>query len=291
MTALREPQLTVGWVLLTMGDRPAELARAIDSIRAHDPQVRIVVVFNGVPAADGLGPGITCIELPENLGVAAARDVAMRELDADVVCFLDDDAVVLDDVQEAALHVMVDQADVGVVAFRLVDEFGVTSRRHVPRLGLRGYDAEGPVPTFLGGACAIRRTAYLAVGGYFGDLFYGHEELDLAWRLQDAGFRILYLAHQRVFHPRTDIARHPRGWWYTGRNRVWVARRNLPMLVLVPHVLFWLVAGAVRAPQGCRAAYIRGWFQGWSRQHNLVRRPISWRTVAALTRLGRPPLV
>jgi hypothetical protein len=61
---------------------------------------------------------------------------------------------------------------------------------------------------FLGGACALRREAYDSVGGYFTELFYGHEELELSWRLIDAGWMIEYLDDVRVTHPKTDISRH-----------------------------------------------------------------------------------
>ena len=143
---------------------------------------------------------------------------------------------------------------------------------------------------FLGGACAVRRDAYEQVGGYFLDLFYGHEEVELCWRLVDAGWSIRYLADVEVFHPRTSIERHAEGWERTGRNRVLIARRTLPWPVAIVHVAFWLVVGAWRAPAGeSRRSYLFGWCSGW--RADLDRAPISWRGVWRLTRLGRPPIL
>jgi GT2 family glycosyltransferase len=146
------------------------------------------------------------------------------------------------------------------------------------------------VALFLGGACAIRRSAYEEAGGYWGELFYGHEELELAWRLIDRGWTIRYLPEATVFHPRTEVGRHADGWRMTGRNRVMIARRTLPWPIAIIHVAAWFVLGLVRAPgRGHRAAYVRGWWSGWSVP--IDRRAIRWRTVWRLTRLGRPPIL
>jgi len=128
------------------------------------------------------------------------------------------------------------------------------------------------------------------VGGYFTELFYGHEEVELSWRLVDAGWEIWYLADVTVFHPRTDIGRHASGWRLTGRNRVWVARRTLPWPVALVHVGAWLVLGVARTPsRSTRRSYLDGWCSGW--RGRIARRPIGWRGVWRLTRLGRPPVI
>jgi GT2 family glycosyltransferase len=206
------------------------------------------------------------------------------------VAFLDDDAVASPRLTTRLQSVFEADERLGAVALRLVDEQGETARRHVPHLGGRGADRSGDVALFLGGACAIRRDAYLDAGGYFVDLFYGHEELELAWRLVDRGWRIHYLADALVTHPRTEIGRHADGWRMTGRNRVAIARRTLPWPVAIVHVATWLLLGLWRAPgRAGRAAYLGGWWSGWSMA--VDRRPIRWRTVWRLTRLGRPPVV
>jgi GT2 family glycosyltransferase len=277
------------WVVLTTGRRTLELAAALDSIGRSDPGSEAVVVANGVTAE--LGPEIQArvVHLDRNLGVPGGRDVGLRATSSELVGFLDDDAEIRGDTGriEAAF---VDAPRLGAVSLRLVDETGDTSRRHVPRAGHPDPELSGEVAYFLGGACAIRRQAYEEVGGYFTDLFYGHEEIELSWRLIDAGWKIRYLADVEVFHPRTEISRHADGWFLTGRNRVWIARRTLPWPVAVVHVVTWLALGMVRAPRGsCRDAYRRGWVSGW--RSPIAHRPISWRTVWRLTRLGRPPII
>ena len=274
--------------MLTMGTRPEELSAALRSVEEHT-EAPIIVIGNGGPTPS-VHASITARVLTENLGVPGGRDLAVRESTADIVVFLDDDAVFLGTDADRIQSAFASDTSLGALAFRLVDEQGQSARRHVPRRGAQGADRGGLVAAFLGGACAIRRDAYLEVGGYWTELWYGHEELDLSWRLIDAGYGVLYEPTVRVFHPKTAIGRHPEGWRLTGRNRVWIARRNLPRAVMVAHTLNWLIIGSYRASRvGCTRAYLAGWWDGW--KGGVPRRSITWRTVVALTRLGRCPIV
>ncbi len=280
----------ISWVLLTMGDRDEELKRAVASIEAQDVSGDIVVVANGGAVAQ-LPPSVQLTSLDQNVGIPGGRDVGVAATSAPIIGFLDDDAELLDvGAASRVLDVFESDQSVGAITMRIVDEHGATARRHVPRIGEAGPDRSGDVVNFLGGASIVRRDAYERAGGYWPDLHYAHEELDLSWRLHDLGYTVRYLADVRVAHPATPISRHPDGWWYTGRNRVMVARRNLPWVVAVPHVVAWLVVGWFRAPAGaCRSSYGRGWWAGW--KEPVPRCPMRWRTVWRLTKLGRPPIV
>ena len=55
----------------------------------------------------------------------------------------------------------------------------------------------------------------------------------MAWRALDAGWRILYAPELLLQHPRTSPARHSFFYRTNARNRVYLARRHLPTL-LVP---------------------------------------------------------
>lgn len=280
---------TTAWVILTMGDRADAVAAAARSVAESRDNAVIGVVFNGGDP-HGVEAATEIDVVGENLGVPGGRDWAMRRSTEDVVYFLDDDARVVGSWVSTVDAMFGSDPELAVVSFRIVDESGNTARRHVPRRGQSSADRSGDVPTFLGGACAIRRSAYVDVGGYWPELWYGHEELDLSWRLIDAGYRIRYEPEAEVFHPRSDIGRHADGWRLTGRNRVWIARRNLPWPVAIAHTAFWLVVGAKRAPRGdCRRSYLAGWRSGWSDE--VEHAPMSWRTVWQLTRLGRPPII
>ena len=102
----------------------------------------------------------------------------------------------------------------GRLSTKLIKELTVSAR-----LGGGDPGRSGPVAYFLGGACAVRRSDFVAAGSYHAELFYGHEELDLAWRILDRGRSLRYTADLRVFHPPTEISRHASGWFLTGRHQ------------------------------------------------------------------------
>ncbi len=285
--------MQAAWVVLTMGNRPLQLRRAVESIGAQTSGAEILVVANGVDA-ELLDIGdleVRVVASPENLGIPGGRDLGLRSTTAAIVFFLDDDAeVVSPDLEDRALNQFSADPMTGALSFRIVDEAGDTSRRHVPRVGAGSMDRSGPVVNFLGGACALRRSAYIDAGGYWSILRYGHEELDLSWRLIDRGWSVRYLADAEVFHPATVIGRHEFGWRLTGRNRVLIARRNLPWPVAILHLVSWTLLGVWRAPNGeCRRAYAAGYVEGF--RTSLLRQPLAWATIWRLGRLGRPPIV
>ncbi|WP_420450879.1 glycosyltransferase family 2 protein [Ilumatobacter sp.] len=282
---------TLTWVILTMGNRPDELRRAIASALHDDPGVAVVVVANGAGPIRVDDERVDVVELAENVGAPGGRDVAVRRVRSDLVGFLDDDAELAPGATARIRGAFAREGRLGAVTLHLVDEDGRTQRRHLPRIGASSADVGGEVALLLEGACAMRRSAYLDAGGYFTDLIYAHEAVELCWRLVDRGWAIRYLADVEVLHPRTPIGRHPDGWRRTGRNRVWIARRTLPWPVAAVHVVAWLVEGARRAPAGePRRSYLAGWVEGWQ-TGSFDRAPIGWRTVWRLTRLGRPPVV
>lgn len=280
-------------VILTAGGRVAELERAVASVRdQRDVEIELVVVGNGADVPP-VPAGVTTVRLAENVGVCAGRNAGVDRCSGDVVLFLDDDGWYPD--PDLGVHLAgrfaADPA-LAVVSIRIVDPNGGAGVRwHVPRLRAGDPQRSSVVTTFLGGACAIRRDAYLAAGGLPAVFFYAHEETDLAWRLIESGYRVEYDAAARMCHPAVPNARHPRFHFYDGRNRVLLARRNLPWPLAAAYLADWLALTAVR---NRRAAVLRPWLRGfvagWHADAGM-RRPISARTVWRMTRAGRPPVV
>jgi GT2 family glycosyltransferase len=281
-------------VILTMGNRPEELNRAVEStapLRASGTEV--VVVGNGgdVPP---MPDGVTTIRLAENAGVAGGRNAAVRACAGDVVLFLDDDGWYP---EPGALgeHVAARfgaDPELAVLSFRVLDpEGGTGARWHVPRLRAGDPERSSVVTTFAGGACAIRRSAYLEAGGLPDAFFFGHEETDLSWRLIDLGYRLEYDATATMCHPPVKNARHATWYRLEARNRVWLARRNLPWPLAAGYLADWLVITVIRERS---AAALRAWFAGFADGWKLDpgrRQPIRLRTAWRMTKAGRPPLI
>jgi GT2 family glycosyltransferase len=130
------------------------------------------------------------------------------------------------------------------------------------------------------------------VGGWPETFFFCHEGVDLTWRLWDAGWAVCYTAEFVARHPTTPATRHGDVFYrLNARNRVWVARRNLPG-ALIPFYLLLRAATTLARMTGDRRAvrvWLAGFVEGW-RTDPGPRRPMRWATVRHLTRLGQPPL-
>lgn len=286
-------EATASWVILTRGDRPELLGAAVESVaRQRGVVAEVLIVGNGA-AVQGVDDSVGRLVLPENVGIPAGRNQGVRHTTGDVIFFLDDDARYgSPQVASEVIRMFDDDPALGIVSLRLRDPVtGITERRHVPRLGRTDPARSGEVTTFLGGASAIRRDVFAAIGGFPDDFFYAHEETDLAWRAIDAGYRIVYRGDLTVLHPATAPSRHPEYHFRSARNRVWLARRRLPGLLVPFYVTIWAVASLVRArSRANRREVLRGLRAG-RRQPAGARIPIRWSTVWRLTRLGRPPVV
>lgn len=290
--------MKLGAVIITMGNRPDELRALLDSVAGQDgDRIEVVVVGNGAPVPD-VPPGVRTVELPENLGIPGGRNVGIEAFgpsgaDVDVLLFLDDDGY-LPNTDTAELCRQAFEADpkLGIITFRIADpDTGVTQRRHVPRLRASDPMRSSRVTTFLGGANAVRSQVIAEAGPLPGEFFYAHEETDLAWRALDAGWMIDYRADMVLNHPTTAPSRHAVYHRMVARNRVWLARRNLPAPLVPLYVGVWLLLTLVRRPSPpALKAWFGGFREGWTKPCG-PRRPIRWRTVWRLTRLGRPPVI
>lgn len=290
--------MKLGAVIITMGNRPAELRALLDSVAGQDgDRIEVVVVGNG-SAVPEVPAGVRTVELPENLGIPGGRNVGIEAFgpsgaDVDALLFLDDDGhLPLTDTAELCRQAFEADPKLGIISFRIADpDTGETQRRHVPRLRAADPMRSSRVTTFLGGANAVRTRVIAEVGPLPGDFFYAHEETDLAWRALDAGWLIDYRADMVLNHPTTAPSRHAVYHRMVARNRVWLARRNLPAPLVPVYLGVWLLLTLLRRPSGpALKAWFGGFREGWSTPCG-PRRPMKWRTVWRLTRLGRPPVI
>jgi GT2 family glycosyltransferase len=283
--------MTFGVVILTMGKRPDDLRRAVDSVLAQrDVQCDVVVVGNGWEPVDlpvrGLG-------LPENLGIPAGRNAGVGEVTGDLLFFLDDDAWLPDPHFLANIEQrFAADPKLGLIQPQVVDPSGVEAPgRWVPRLRVGDPSTPGPATSLWEGAVAVRRELFDAIGGWPAPFFYAHEGIEVVWRVWDAGYTAWYAGDLVVHHPVIDPARHAEYSRMNARNRVWLAKRNLPRVLGPAYVGTWVAITLARRPsREARRAWFAGLREGIDTDPG-DRRPMRWRTVLALTKAGRPPVV
>ena len=148
-----------------------------------------------------------------------------------------------------------------------------------------------PAMSVWEGAVAMRRQAFDYASGWPERFWYAHEGIELAWRVWDAGFHVRYDGEIEVHHPAIQPTRHAEFYRFQARNRVWLARRNLPFPVGLVYVLSWVAVGGARL-RGREAVVetLRGYWLGLT-QPGGRRRPMRWRTIARMARAGHPPII
>lgn len=213
--------------------RCRELLRGcLEALRGNPPSVpmRVVVVDNA--SGDGTPemvrseyPEVELIDSSTNLGFAAATNLGARAGDAPFLLALNPDTAVTPGALDTVLATMESHPEAAVVGPRLVREDGSldhAAKRSFPtplsalghftgigrRSGAAGALAEytapevesGPVDSVNGAFMLLRRQAFEAAGGFDEGYWMYMEDLDLSYRLAEAGWVSLYEPAAVVTH-------------------------------------------------------------------------------------------
>ncbi len=248
-------------VVVPVRDRPADLVACLDGLGSAYP---VVVVDDGSVDPDGVrsicdAHGAQLICRPVAGGPAAARNTGLAAVRTDLVAFVDSDC-------------RTTPGWLGGLAGHLADPLVVAV---APRVAPAGPSLLGS-PLDLGGRPAgvvpMTRVAYLptaallvrrlALGDGFDESFRYGEDVDLVWKLLDAGWRLRYEPAVQVTHrePTATGALLRRRFNY-GTSAAPLARRHpghLTHLVVAPApsaAVAGLVAGR---PTVAAAAFATG---------------------------------
>ncbi len=198
----------------------AETLRRLDGLGLGPDDAEVVVVDNASdePALAVCALPTTLIRSEANHGAAGRNPGAQRARGGWIV-MLDDDSSPMD-----AAGLLASLADAPNDAAAVMADIHLS--------GGRGRERGGLPEVFIGCGVAIRREAFLAVGGYDPTFGYYAEEYDLSAKLIKAGHRIVFDSRFRVEHRKamsgrcmdTIIGR-------LVRNNGWVMQRHAPDLV------------------------------------------------------------
>jgi GT2 family glycosyltransferase len=233
------------------------------------------------------------LHLPENLGIPAGRNAGVAQVSGEYLFFLDDDAY-LDN--QNALSALIEKLEShqewGLIQPRVdPDGPGVVPNRWIPRLRVGDPLQSSPATTLWEGAVIIRRKLFDEIGGWPSNFFYAHEGIELMWQVYNHGFVGWYAADVTVRHPVINPARHRDFYRLNARNRVWLAKRNLPFPISIIYVTTWTLISLIRMRKlssliAWLDGFLNGIFVSAGRKEKL-----SWAALFALGRAGRFPII
>ena len=283
-----------GCVVLTAGRRPDDLRRAVGSLlRQRDVALDVVVVGNGCEPA-GVPDGVRIVPLAHDDGIPAGRNAGVPHVEGELLFFLDDDAEIAGDDALARVGALF-AADPALGLVQLGPQArepgGRRSRDWVPRLRVGDPSRPSESTVVWEGAVAIRRAAWDQAGPWPAEFRFVHEGVDLGWRIMDAGYRMRYAGDIPVLHPSPTGTAHDYSYYFGARNRVWLARRHLPL----PLGLLFVTSFALRTVPRLKSRRAlqeaaRGYRDGVRRPAG-PRRRLRARTMLRMTRAGRPPII
>ena len=289
---------TFGVVVLSQGKRLDDLNRGFESLLAQKGvDLDIVCVGNGWEP-EGIPDQVKKLGLPENLGIPAGRNAGVPHIDGEFLFFLDDDAWLPDDTSLMRMaQLMRTKPQIGLIQPRVEEPGGPDApKRWIPRLKKGSADHSSNVFSVWEGAVCMQRRAFDECGGWPAPFWYAHEGIELAWRVWDAGYIVWYMGDLAVAHPVIDPRRHDEYFYMNARNRVWLARRNLPWPFSWAYVGSWTLMQFIKwanKPHQLKA-WMEGWRAGWRLDpwgQDEDRQKLSRRGVLRMSRHGRPPIV
>lgn len=225
-------------VVMITHNRREEVLASLGHLTRLPERPRIIVVDNG--SQDGTAeavaerfPHVEVLPAGGNLG-AAARNLGVRRAEAPYVALCDDDTWWEAGSLRYAVDLFEAQPRLAIATARILvgpqeeDDpiCAVLERSPLPvEEGMPGP----PLLGFMAGASVVRRSAFLAAGGFEPRFFLGGEEELLAADLVAAGWWLCYVPALIVHHhpsARRDAAARR---WHLLRNALWSAWLRRPV--------------------------------------------------------------
>jgi GT2 family glycosyltransferase len=253
-------------VILTF-NRAARLAQLLESlVPVVTPEVELIVVDNHsqdetVSVISAARLPLTHLRTEANIGVAA-RNIGLERAAAEIVVCLDNDVFGID---RQALDVIKSAFDedpkVAAINFKVLDPWTNQICNWVHHCKAEEFgDRTFETYEITEGAVAFRKSAVAEAGWYPEAFFLSHEGPDLAVRLIDRGYKVIYRGDIAVKHWHDSDGRQSwMTYYYDTRNQYWLAVRNFP----TGYALRYLLRGHVSTwAYAVRDGYVKHWARG-----------------------------
>lgn len=205
-------------------------------------------------------PSVVIIDNKQNYGFAGGYNIALQSVTEEYIVLLNSDIEVTPNWIEPAIELFETDSSIGAVQPKILDynqkssfEYAGAAGGWIDILGYpfskgrifdvleldKGqYDQTEEIFWASGAAMFVRRSAFEKAGG-FDPFFFAHqEEIDLCWRMQKAGYKIMSCPAAQVYHigGGTLSKDNPRKIFLNFRNNLIMLWKNLSMIQR-----FWII--------------------------------------------------
>lgn len=199
-------------------------------------------------------PDVKLVRLTRNVGYEA-YNIGLTHTEGEYIIFMDNDAFLREDVLERLIRKFNNEPDVDVVAM------------NVMIYGTDISETEGwqmDTPNFHGAAVAIRKEVLDKVGGYDKDYFIVHTDLELATRILNNGYKLVYDKEIICYHLRSKYARSKvTSIFYSTRNALLYYWRYYPLFYALRLSGREVIYGFIRGSrERCLSSYFAGLLKG-----------------------------
>ncbi len=229
-------------------------------------------------------PEVQVIRLDGNYGYAGGYNRALNQIEAEYYILLNSDVEVEPGWADKLITFMDMHPNVGACqpkirsyASREMFEYAGAAGGYIDRLGYpfcrgrifesveedRGqYDDTREIFWASGSCIAVRGDAFDQCDGFDESFFLHMEEIDLCWRIQNAGYTVCYFPHSVVWHVGGGTLGYgsPSKIYYNFRNSLLMLAKNLPAkhlrrTIFIRQVLDGLAAVMLLFREGHQAAF------------------------------------
>ena len=194
----------------------------------HLPANAELVIADNASTDDSLAylrsehPDIRIIALDKNHGFAKGYNLAMAEIETPYTILLNSDIEIKSPWIDPLLEMLQSDDTIAAVQPKIMDQKQPSHFEYAGAAGgfvdalyypfCRGrifqeleedqnqYEQATEIFWASGSAFAVRTDLFNAHGGFDSDFFAHMEEIDLCWRLQNLGFKIMYQPQSKVYH-------------------------------------------------------------------------------------------
>jgi len=304
-------------VILVNWNGKEDTIECLNSLTGSDyPYFEVIVVDNG---SNDNSPQIIKENFPKvillaqknNVGFAEGNNIGMRAASGQYFFLLNSDTVVEKTTISELVKVMVNDGTVGSCAPKVlfyhrhdiiecaggcVDNVGFCyARPMAPQIDRGQFSKQEEVFMASAGFMLLNRTVVDKEGFFDSSLFFGYEELEMAFKVRESGYKAMFVPTSRLFHKRhrsysSDFTVQPTPFkmYRNTRNRIKLVVKYFPFSMLVKNsplillsIIYWniwlLRKGGVNL--FAKASFNQFWFSIKGLQERLKRKgnPEYWR--------------